>query len=142
MIPQVTVTITVPADRLADLQAFCMEQAIAPAPKSHADLKKPAAARKKPGPKPGKKRAKKVVEEPVVDEPVEESKGPTRDELRQAISTAIDDYGEAPVKEVFAKHKVRKFSDIKDSQMGAMLDDILLLATLASETEDTGVDLD
>lgn len=69
--------------------------------------------------------------------------GPTRDEVRDAIQTSIDTHGEAPMKEVFKKHKAKKFSDIKDSQLAAVLADIKQIDELAGEDgDDDGFDLD
>ena len=63
------------------------------------------------------------------------------DELRGAIQNAIKAHGEPPVKEVFTKHKAKKFSDIKPAQFEAVLADITLLDELAGGGSDS-LDLD
>lgn len=78
-----------------------------------------------------RKAAEPKVEEPAV----------SADELRGAIQNAIKTHGEAPVKEVFTKHKAKKFSDIKPAQFEAVLVDINLLDELAGDGSDS-LDLD
>lgn len=78
-----------------------------------------------------RKAAEPKVEEPAV----------SADELRGAIQNAIKTHGEAPVKEVFTKHKAKKFSDIKPAQFEAVLADITLLDELAGDGSDS-LDLD
>lgn len=75
---------------------------------------------------------------------VSKKAGPTKDQLRDAVQEAIDTHGEDPVKEVFKKHKAKKFSDFKDSQFAAVLADLKVLEDLAAEDEDEdgGLDLD
>jgi hypothetical protein len=92
-----------------------------PEPEPAAKAKKPTRKVKKPAP----------PAEPEV----------TRDDLREAVQSAIDTYGEAPVKEVFVKHKAKKFSDFKVTQFAAVIADLDTLAELASEDEGDDDDL-
>lgn len=86
-----------------------------------------------------------VVDEPPAPEKPKarrapKKKGPTKDQLRDAVQAAIDTHGEAPVKEVFKKHDAKKFSDFKPSQFAAVIKDLGVLDELADE-EDEDVDL-
>lgn len=108
MIKEVTVTLSVPADRLAALQAFCTEQEIAPAAAAAAAEPKPKRTRKSKA----KDDAAKEPEQKEEKKPA----GPSLDDVRAAVGAAVRAKKSSEVQNVLADFGVEKLPDLKKSQ--------------------------
>lgn len=139
MIAEVSVTLTVPADRLADLARFCLELDVAPAPApAAAPEAEPAAPPEKPK-KPRRPRRTKAqiaadkaaeeaakadeaqaeaVQAEAAEAPADET---SEDDLRAAVKAAVVDGKLEVVNEAFKLVGVDCVSDVKAEDRGRVV---------------------
>lgn len=121
MIPEVTVTLTVPADRLGDLQRFCQETDT-PAPAA-AEPEAEAAEPKPPKPKRGRPAGAKNKKKNPEPEVVVDAELPSADEVRDAIRACVekDPSGIDAVGKAFQTVGATDVSSIKPEDRAAII---------------------
>lgn len=150
-IPNVTVTLTVPSDRLADLQRFCAGELQQAAPAEQPTItsvdttaadqqeEKPKKPRKprakkpkkeaeaaeqepKPEPEPSARMATTSVDEIDAHEEIAaEAEHPSEDALRAAVKEAVVNGELAKVQAAFAKVKAEAVSDVKPEDRATVI---------------------
>ena len=152
MIPEVTVTLTVPADRLTDLQAFCQETdtsvpgnlapSTEPEEKPKRGRGRPKGAKNKPKPEPTPEPTPEPEPEPEPEPhqgdveavaaeaalkndetPAEEATdAPTLDDAKAAVQARITSHGLDSVKSILAEFTAAKLSDLDPKDYAAVIE--------------------
>lgn len=125
MINEVTVTLTVPADRLADLQAFCMEQEIVAATPAAAKAEPKKAEPKKTEPKKSRKKAAAKKAEPKKAEPTDETNPvATIDTIRDLLAQSVVASKQTDALAILSKHGAPTLPELTEDKFEAVAADL------------------